>query len=123
VRKLGKVFPNPKGHQTPASEQAAGDSIGLMFSNLPGSTHHLRSDLSIGEMVGRLALGKDVPKNNQQAAGIGNNRFSRKKELGKSVEFAFPIRVEIHGGPSGLPGLTLWGRWSGRFGGRVGRIW
>ena len=74
----------------------------MMFSNLPGPTHHLRSDLGIGEVAVRLALGKDMPKDDQQASGNGDDRFSRDEALGKTIEFAFPIGVVVHSGPGGF---------------------
>ena len=49
-----------------------------------------------------LSLGKDVPKDDQQASGNGDDRFSRNKALGKPIEFTFPIGVEIHGRPGGF---------------------
>ena len=98
----GKVLPNTKGHQSAANEQPAGDRFGMMFSNLPGPTHHLRSDLGVGEVAIGLMLGKDVPKNDQQASGDGDDSLARDEALGKTIEFTFPIGIEIHGCPGGL---------------------
>jgi hypothetical protein len=53
-------------------------------------------------MAIRLELGKDVPKDDQKAAGNGDNRFSRDEALGKPIEFSFPIGVKIHGRPGGF---------------------
>ena len=51
-----KVLSDAKRHQAPANEQPAGDRLGMMFSNLPGPTHHFRSDLGVGEMTVGLAF-------------------------------------------------------------------
>jgi hypothetical protein len=73
----GKVLPNPERHQTAANEHPAGDRFGMMFANLPGPAQHFGSDLNIGNMAVRLALGKDMPKDDQKTTGNCDDRFSR----------------------------------------------
>ena len=73
-----------------------------MFSNLPGPAQHFRSDLGFGEVAIGLTLRKNVPEDDQQTSGDGDNSLARDEALGKTIEFAFPIGVEIHGCPSGL---------------------
>jgi hypothetical protein len=97
-----KVLSHAKCHQAAANEQPAGDRFGMMFTSIPGPTHHLRSDLGVGEVAIGLALGKYVPKDDRQAPGDGDDRLARDEALGKAIEFAFPIGVKIHGGPGGL---------------------
>ena len=49
-----------------------------------------------------VALGKYVPKDDQQASGDGDNSLARDEALGETIEFAFPIGIEIHGCPGSL---------------------
>jgi len=73
-----------------------------MFPDGPGPTHHFRSDLDVGEVAVRLALGKDVPKDDQQASSDGDDRLAGDEALGKAIEFLFPIGIVVHCGPGGL---------------------
>ena len=43
-----------------------------------------------------------MPKNNQQTARDGDDRFSRDEALGKAIEFLFPIGVVVDGRPGRL---------------------
>jgi hypothetical protein len=110
VKETREVLADAKRHQTPANEQPAGDRFRMMFSNLPGPAHHFRDDLLIGEVPIGLALGQDMPEDNKQTSGNGNDRLALFQAVGKAGEFFFPIGIGIDAGSGGLPGLTRRGR-------------
>ena len=99
---VGQVFSHLEPHQASVDELGGGQASAPHLAQLPAPHHELEGDhLLVGVAVSN-GFREDVPDDDEELAGDGNDGLVGGFAPGEPLELFFPVGMGVDGDPGGL---------------------